>query len=90
MLVDKKDPTKVIAGSKSPILEPKEWYENEGSKPQVVYSCGAVVKDETLFVYYGSADTVTCVATVPLARLLDALLHANKVVPTRYVKLGDE
>ena len=90
MLLDKKDPTKVIARSKSPILEPKVWYENEGSKPQVVYSCGAVVKDETLFVYYGSADTVTCVATVPLARLLDALLRANKVVPTRYVKLGDE
>jgi len=90
MLLDKKDPTKVIARSKAPILEPKVWYENEGSKPRIVYSCGAVVKDETLFVYYGSADTVTCVATVPITRLLEALLHANKVVPTRYVKLGDE
>ncbi len=90
MILDKKDPTKVIARSKAPILEPKVWYENEGSKPQIVYSCGAVVKDETLFVYYGSADTVTCVATVPIARLLESLLHANKVVPTRYVKLGDE
>lgn len=90
MLLDKKDPTKVIARSKAPLLEPSVWYENEGSKPRIVYSCGAVVKDETLFVYYGSADTVTCVATVPLGRLLDALLHANKVVPTKYVKLGDE
>lgn len=90
MLLDKKDPTVVIARSKTPILEPQVWYENEGSKPRIVYSCGAVVKDETLFVYYGSADTVTCVATVPLARLLDALLHANKAVPTRYVKLGNE
>lgn len=90
MILDKKDPTKVIARSKAAILEPKVWYENEGTKPHIVYSCGAVVKDETLFVYYGSADTVTCVATVPIARLLDALLHSNKVVPTRYVKLGDE
>lgn len=90
MILDKKDPTKVIARSKAAILEPRVWYENEGTKPRIVYSCGAVVKDETLFVYYGSADTVTCVATVPIARLLDALLHSNKVVPTRYVKLGDE
>ncbi len=90
MLLDKKDPTKVIARSKAPILEPTVWYENEGSKPRIVYSCGAVVKDETLFVYYGGADTVTCVATVPLPRLLRALVEGSKVVPSRYVKLGDE
>lgn len=90
MLLDKKDPTKVIARSKAPLLEPAVWYENEGSKPGIVYSCGAVVKDDALFVYYGGADTVTCVATVPIDRLLEALLHASKVVPTRYVKLGDE
>lgn len=90
MLLDKKDPTRVIARSKTPILEPSVWYENEGSKPNIVYSCGAVVKDETLFVYYGSADTVTCVATVPIKRLLEALLSSNKVVPVKYVKLGDE
>lgn len=90
MLLDKKDPTKVIARSKAPLLEPTVWYENEGSKPNIVYSCGAVVKNETLFVYYGSADTVTCVATVPINRLLEALLTSNKVVPAKYVKLGDE
>lgn len=90
MLLDKKDPSKVIARSRGPILEPSVWYEREGSKPNIVYSCGAVVKDETLFVYYGSADTVTCVATVPLSRLLEALLVSNAVVPTKYVELGNE
>lgn len=30
MILDKKDPTKVIARSKAAILEPKVWYENEG------------------------------------------------------------
>lgn len=89
MLLDIKDPTRILARSKAPLLEPALWYENEGTKPRIVYSCGAVVKDETLFVYYGGADSVTCVATVPLGRLLDALLHSNAAIPTRYVKLGD-
>lgn len=90
MLLDLNDPTKVICRSHGPILEPKVWYENEGAKPRIVYSCGAIIKDEKLFVYYGSADTVSCVATVPIRILLDSLLESNKVVPTRYVKLGDE
>ncbi len=90
MLLDLKDPTKVIARSNAPILEPKVWYENEGSKPRIIYSCGAVIKNETLFVYYGGADMVTCVATVPVKRLLESLLHSKKVTATRYVKLGDE
>jgi predicted GH43/DUF377 family glycosyl hydrolase len=73
MLLDLKDPTKVLYKSPSPILEPDEWYENEGYKWGVVYSCGAVVKNGTLFVYYGGADKVTCVATIKLAELLEDL-----------------
>lgn len=90
MILDLHDPTKVIARSKTPVLEPSAWYEVEGSKPGVIYSCGAVVKDERLLVYYGSADMVTCVAVVPIERLLRAILRSEKAVPIRYVRLRDK
>ncbi|HEY5589283.1 MAG TPA: hypothetical protein VIK86_10080 [Candidatus Paceibacterota bacterium] len=73
MLLDLKDPTKILHRSKSPILEPEEDYENNGHKWGVVYSCGAVVKNDELFVYYGGADKFVCVASIDLKELLDDL-----------------
>lgn len=77
MILDAKDPTKVLYDSRGPILEPDEWYENEGYKSGVVYSCGAVVKDGKLFVYYGGADKVSCVATADLNQFLKELIHSG-------------
>ncbi|MBU1885053.1 hypothetical protein KKE34_00390, partial [Patescibacteria group bacterium] len=73
MLLDLNDPTKVLYRSAKPILEPREEYENYGFKAGVVYPCGAVIKDNTLFVYYGGADSYVCVATTPLEKFLDNL-----------------
>ncbi|MDD5502809.1 MAG: hypothetical protein PHH26_05015, partial [Candidatus Thermoplasmatota archaeon] len=55
MLLDARDPTKVLFRTKEPILEPSERYEMEGFKPGVTYPCGAVVIGGDLHVYYGSA-----------------------------------
>jgi predicted GH43/DUF377 family glycosyl hydrolase len=77
MILDAKDPTKILYDSSKPILEPDEWYENEGYKGGVVYSCGAVVKDGELFVYYGGADKVSCVATADLDKFLKELVHSS-------------
>jgi predicted GH43/DUF377 family glycosyl hydrolase len=78
MLLDLKNPTKVLYRSSHPILEPEKWYENEGYKAGVIYSCGAVVKDDDLFVYYGGADKVTCVATANLDKFLEELMHSSE------------
>lgn len=77
MLLDLKNPTKVLYRSVQPILEPEKWYENEGYKSGVIYSCGAVVKDGELFVYYGGADKVSCVATANLEKFLQELMHSE-------------
>lgn len=77
MILDYNDPTKVLYRTTQPILEPEERYENEGFKKGVVYSCGAVVIDDQLFVYYGGADTVICVATANLNEFLDELKHSK-------------
>ncbi|MBA7635370.1 hypothetical protein ES703_42974 [subsurface metagenome] len=37
----------------------------------VVFTNGAVLKDDTVFVYYGGADTVIGVATAPLSRFFE-------------------
>ena len=73
MLLDLEDPTKVVARTMHPILQPDEGYENEGYKSGVAYPCGAVNKDGTLLVYYGGADTVSCVARANLASFVSDL-----------------
>ncbi|OGE31327.1 hypothetical protein A2631_05920 [Candidatus Daviesbacteria bacterium RIFCSPHIGHO2_01_FULL_44_29] len=79
MLLDLDDPTKVLYRSNAPILEPDERYENEGFKSGVVYPCGAVVIKETLFVYYGGADSYVCVATANLNEFLSELKFGHIV-----------
>jgi predicted GH43/DUF377 family glycosyl hydrolase len=81
MLLDLKDPTRVLARSEEPILEPEVWYENEGWKAGVIYPCGAVVIGDRLLVYYGGADRVTCVASAKLDELLEYLVGKREAVP---------
>jgi predicted GH43/DUF377 family glycosyl hydrolase len=77
MLLDIKDPTKVLYRSQSPILEPEKSYENNGFKPGVIYPCGAVIIGETLYVYYGGSDSYVCVATANLEEFLRELRHSQ-------------
>jgi predicted GH43/DUF377 family glycosyl hydrolase len=78
MLLDLKNPENVLCTSKQPVVEPDQEYENSGFKPGIVYTCGAVIKDKTLLVYYGGADTYTCVAYAWLDEFLDALEEKGK------------
>jgi len=80
MLLDLKDPTKVLARTRNPILEPSAVYENEGLKYGVVYPCGAVIINDRLFVYYGGADMVVCVATTKLNRFMENLVTNHKEI----------
>lgn len=77
MLLDLKDPSKVLYRSTHPILEPEEYYENEGFKSGVVYPCGAVILGETLIVYYGGSDTFIAAASANLNDFLDNLKIDN-------------
>lgn len=80
MLLDLEDPSRVIARSSQPIMEPKESYENAGFKAGVIYPCGAVTIKDQLFVYYGGADSYVCVATAKLDQFIEKLIktgHSN-------------
>ncbi len=76
MVLDKNDPTKVLYRSAHPILSPDVHYENHG-KPGVVYASGMVVRGDDLYIYYGGADKVVCVATTSLAKLLKYLVTGD-------------
>lgn len=78
MILDRRDPTKVLYRSPQPILAPDMHYENDG-KPGVVYGTGAVIKDGKLYVYYGGGDKNTCVAETPLDPLLKWLMEYGKL-----------
>jgi predicted GH43/DUF377 family glycosyl hydrolase len=71
-LLDKNNPEKIIYRSEKPILEPEEDYERIGYVPNVVFSCGSILLDDQLLVYYGGADTVIGVATFNLNEILNA------------------
>ncbi len=75
MLLDYDDPRRIIARTDEPILEPEKPYELEGQVPNVVFPCGAVVINGTVFLYYGGADSVVGVATSPLSTILNVLLE---------------
>ena len=65
--------TTVLSRTADPIFEPFEKYEREGEIANVVFSCGAVVRGDTLFLYYGAADRVIGVATASISHMLDTL-----------------
>jgi len=71
-LLDLKNPAKVIARLKEPILEPKKRYEKRGFKKKVVFPTGAIIKEEDLFVYYGCADKRISLAHCNLEKLLNS------------------
>jgi beta-1,2-mannobiose phosphorylase / 1,2-beta-oligomannan phosphorylase len=77
-LLDLHDPSKIIGRTKTPILEPKEPYEKFGDVNNVVFPTGVcVVDNDKLFVYYGGADRVCCLATADLNYLLDQILKCE-------------
>jgi len=63
----------VIARTADPIFEPLEPYERAGEVKDVVFSCGHVVRGDTLYLYYGAADRVLGVATASLSHIIAAL-----------------
>lgn len=63
----------VVSRLDYPILEPRADYENKGLRPGTVFSCGQVLLGDDLYIYYGGADEVVCVASVQFKCLVDAL-----------------
>jgi predicted GH43/DUF377 family glycosyl hydrolase len=72
VLLDKKDPAKVLARAREPLVRPKPT-ERAGYVPNVVYTCGAMRHGERIILPYAISDTFSSFATIKIAALLEAL-----------------
>ena len=71
-LLDKDDPSRVLARVTSPLIRPSAA-QRFGYVPNVVYSCGSLVHGRKLLLPYAIADDVTAFATVGLDSLIAAM-----------------
>jgi predicted GH43/DUF377 family glycosyl hydrolase len=76
-VLDLNEPNRILGRCKHPILEPDKVYETTGDVNNVVFPSGACVIDGTLFLYYGGADRVCCLATANLDSLVKYVLEGN-------------
>jgi predicted GH43/DUF377 family glycosyl hydrolase len=78
VLLDLEEPTLIRRRPREFVLEPREVYEVRGDVPNVVFSNANPLVGGTVYVYYGGADHVTCLATCELRDLLDFTLLSDE------------
>jgi predicted GH43/DUF377 family glycosyl hydrolase len=71
-LLDKNDPSRVLARSREPLLRPRPS-EREGYVPNVVYTCGAMKHNDQIILPYAVSDTFANFATIRISTLLNAM-----------------
>ena len=75
ILLDLKDPSKIIGGLNEYFIGPEETYERAGRVPNVIFSCGHILEpDGNLKFYYAGADTCICLAEIPLDKLVSGCM----------------
>jgi predicted GH43/DUF377 family glycosyl hydrolase len=72
MLLDLDDPATVLAVLAEPLMTARPS-ERDGYVPNVVYSCGALVRDDTVLLPYGCSDATIRFALIDLPGLLRRL-----------------
>lgn len=73
-LLDKEHPEKVLARLPYPIFAPEKEWEVKGEVNNVVFPTGTAQFGDTLFIYYGAADSKIACASLKLSELLDELM----------------
>lgn len=71
-LLDKNDPSRILAQIPEPLIVPG-LHEREGYVPNVVYSCGGMVRQNELILPYAIADAFCAVGTISVPELLELL-----------------
>jgi predicted GH43/DUF377 family glycosyl hydrolase len=76
-LLDLEDPSIEIGRLPEPLLAPLEE-EREGYVPNVVYSCGAIIHNNSLILPYAVSDYSSTYAVIDMDELLETLLASKK------------
>ena len=70
LLLDLKEPSRIIRRAEVPLLTPVEPFETEGFFGNVVFTNGMVEKDGKIYIYYGAADQYVGLAVTDVDGLL--------------------
>ena len=70
-LLDREKPWKVLYRTKDYLIAPTELYERVGDVPNVVFPSSAIVKDGSIRLYYGCADTCISIADAKIDEVVD-------------------
>lgn len=70
-ILDLKDPSKVLYRAKPFLLTPEKDYETTGFVNNVIFPCATLQDGNKLAIYYGAADTYTCLAFADIEKLID-------------------
>lgn len=73
VLLDLNNPSKVLARTLEPIMEPVAKYEQTGFFGNVVFTNGQVVDGDIIHIYYGASDEVICGADFSIKEILQTL-----------------
>lgn len=73
VLLDLNDPSKIISRSIKPILVPTMEYETKGFFGNVVFSCGIVVNNGIISMYYGVSDNSIAYAQFEIKDVINSL-----------------
>lgn len=73
LLLDISDPSKVVARSEFPLMEPAEAYELKGFFGNVIFTNGHLVVGDKLQLYYSASDEVICGAELSIQEILNSL-----------------
>jgi predicted GH43/DUF377 family glycosyl hydrolase len=75
ILLDLKNPYKLVGRSKGILMRPEEMYETNGFVPNVIFPTGAILEDDGMVkIYYGAADNYECLAEAKLVDLLKSCI----------------
>lgn len=78
-LLDLQNPRKILAKTRKPLMEPTLPFETQGYYNGCVFPTASVVKDGTLYVYYGAADHFIGLANCDFKKLVDCLWEEERV-----------
>jgi len=82
MLLDLKDPSRIIGKMRECLMWPERDYEMIGNVPQVVFPTAALIHggEDELKIYYGAADTCMCLATADVSLLVGECLKGGPII----------
>lgn len=77
VLLNPDNPAKVIGRTNIPILAPRERYERIGNIQNLIFSCGAILEDEKLLLYYGVSDSCICLGSATIHEIEQECLKSK-------------